>query len=578
MAAAIPRIVGYVRRYWPQVLLAAVMIIAVSVSEGASPYVIKLILDVATASGQFGVILSLVAILLGMALLRAIARFVSMYVDSYISNKVAFDLRKDLFRALQSQSFTFYDKVRTGQLISRLTSDVDEVTGLVGWMGPFFLMGVLSFVISVFMMLLIDVPLSVLSLTSVPFVFFIATKFSSMLGPLYVEIRKTVGQLSSVVQENLVGVKTIRSLASGQTEMHKFDRVTDSLFSLIVRGDKLRAQAFPLMTFVIGLNTTAILWLGGQGAIAGGISIGSLVALVTYLSMVTGPVRMVGPMLDQSRRAVAGATRIFEVIDTEVAVVEKPDAIDVKTATGEVEFQSASFSYADHPTVENVSLKVSPGEKIALVGRTGSGKTTVLNLIPRFYDVTSGKVMIDGTDVRDFKIVSLRKLIGVVPQEPFMFPTSLRDNITLGDKSYSEEQVVEAAKAAQIYDFIASLPKGLDTTVGEMGATLSGGQRQRIAIARAIVKDPKVVLLDDSTSSVDVATEREIEAALESLLQNRTTFIITHRLATASRADRVVVMDSGKLIVAGKHSDLLATSDFYRELFQEQISEGSRRR
>jgi len=569
------RVGGYVKRYWHHVLLSTALIVVSSASDSASPYVTKMILDVATSAGQLSTILFYVGILLGLALLRSVAWFVGTYVNSFVSNKVAFDIRKDLFRALQSQSFTFYDKVRTGQLMSRLTSDVDEVTALVGFMAPFLLTGLLSFVLSVFMMTFIDVRLSLVSMASVPIILAIATLFSSVIGPLYATIRKTVGHLSSVAQENLVGVKTIRSLASGQKELSKFGAVAGELFDLSVRADRLRAESFPLMTLVIGLNTTALMWFGGQEAMFGSITIGSLVALVTYLSMVAGPVRMVGFMLDQVRRAAAGGTRVFEVIDTEIAVVEKPDSVALGSARGDVEFQSVGFRYSDRPTVEDVSLRAMPGEKVAVVGSTGSGKTTILNLIPRFYDATSGRVLVDGVDVRDLKIASLRKVISVVPQEPFLFPTSLRDNMTLGDKSYTDEQVIEASKAARIYDFISSLPKGLDTTVAEMGATLSGGQRQRISIARGILKDPRIVLLDDSTSSVDVATEREIEEAMSSLLKGRTTFVITHRLATASRADKVVVMDNGRVVAIGRHKDLLKNSEFYRNMFKDQIREGS---
>jgi ATP-binding cassette subfamily B protein len=572
------RLASYVRRYWPHVLLSTALIVVSSVTDSASPYVVKMILDAATSLAEPSAILFYVGVLLGLAIVRSLAWFVGTYVNSFVSNKVGFDLRRDLFRALQSQSFTFYDKVRTGQLLSRLTSDVDEITGLVGFMAPFLLTGFLSFVISVFMMMLIDVQLSFVSMASIPVILIIATSFSSVIGPLYATIRRTVGHLSSVAQENLVGVKTVRSLASGQKELMKFDKVANELLDLSLKADKLRAESFPLMTLVIGLNTAALMWFGGQAAISGTVTIGSLVALVTYLSMVTGPIRMVGFMLDQTKRAMAGGARVFEVIDTEVAIVERPDAVDLKSARGEVEFQSVGFRYADHPTVEDVSFRVSPGERVAVVGSTGSGKTTILNLIPRFYDVTSGRVLVDGIDVRDLTISSLRKVIGVVPQEPFLFPTSMRDNITLGDKSYSDEQVIEAAKAARIFDFISSLPKGLDTTVGEMGVTLSGGQRQRISIARAILKDPRIVLLDDSTSSVDVATEKEIEEAMDSLLSGRTTFVITHRLATASRADKVVVMDRGRVVAIGRHDDLLRSSELYRNLFKDQIVEVSSKR
>jgi len=564
---------GYVKKYWPHVLVSGGSILTISATEGASPYVTKMVIDVATSSGPLDWIVLLVAVLIGLALLRGIARFITMYVDNYVSNKVAFDIRADLFRCLQFQSFAFYDKARTGQLISRLTSDVNEISRFLGWMVPFFFINLTTFLFSIFMMFSLSAGLSSIALLSVPAIVLVAVKFSSAIGPIHLDIRKVVGQLTSVVQENLIGVKTVRSLASEPKEMWKFDAVANGLFDLSIMADRLRGLFLPLTSLILGVSVAAFLWFGGQEVISGAITIGTLVALVTYLSMVAGPIRMLGFMLEQSRRAVAGATRIFEIMDTQAAVTERPNSIELKSSRGEVAFEDVSFSYAGQPAVDGLNLIVKPGEKIAIVGRTGSGKTTVLNLIPRFYDVTSGRVTIDGTDIRDLKIASLRRLIGVVPQEPFIFPTTMRDNITLGDESHSDEQVVEASKAAMIYDFISSLPKEFDTPVGEMGVTLSGGQRQRISIARAIVKDPRIVLLDDSTSSVDVATEKEIEVALKTLLKGRTTFIITHRLATASRADRVVVMDKGKVAAVGRHEDLLRNSQLYRELFSDQMGE-----
>ena len=556
-------------------LLSGVMVLTISGTEGLSPLITKFVIDTAISSGDFNTLLMFVALLLGMAIVRGVARFVTMYVDSYVSNRVGFDLRSDLFRSLQYQSFAFYDKARTGQLISRLTSDVDEIERFLGWMVPFFFINLTTFLISLVMMFSVDFQLSLVSLLSFPLVLLVATKFPSVIGPIHDEIRRTYGHLTATVQENLVGVKTVRSLACEQKELLKFNSVAGSLLDLSIEGDRLRALFLPLMSLVLGITTAYFVLYGGQEAISGRVSIGSLVALVGYLSMVLNPIRMFGFMLERSRRAVAGATRIFEIMGTKAAVADRPNAVEITGARGQVSFEDVSFSYAGQPAVEKVDLWARPGEKIALVGRTGSGKTTIVNLIPRFYDVTSGRVTIDGTDIRDLKVASLRRLIGVVPQEPFIFPTTLRDNITLGDRSYTEEQVIEAAKAARIYDFVSSLPKGLDTTVGEMGVTLSGGQRQRIAIARAAVKNPRIVLLDDSTSSVDVATEKEIEVALGELLRGRTTFIITHRLATASRADRVVMVDSGKVAAMGKHEDLLRKSKAYRELFADQIADGA---
>jgi len=567
------RLLGYLKKYWPYVLASMFALVLLSAMDNLTPLIMKWIIDNLVSGEMFVNIVYYSILFIVVTILKSIIRFLTQYGNQFISNRLALDLRNDIFRALQAQSFTFYDKVRTGQLMARLTSDVDEIRWSLGMMLPFFATNLITFSMAVVLMLSLDPSISLYSFLMVPVLLLLVIRFANITGPLFSEIRKSVGNLSAVVQENLTGVKVVRAFSAESQEIGKFDKNVDGLLGLSLKVDGMRATYMPAVSFVVGATTSFVILMGGWQVIQGNISLGSLVALTTYLKMIAGPIRMVGFWIEGVRRSLAGANRIFEILDAPVAIKEKPNAIEVKDADGHVIFENVSFQYGDNPTLIDVSLEVRPGERVAVVGRTGSGKTTVLNLIPRFYDVSSGRVLIDGIDVRDFKISSLRRMVGIVQQEPFIFPTSIRDNITLGDKSFTQDEVEHVAKVAQIHEFIISLPNGYDTLVGERGVTLSGGQRQRISIARALLRSPKIVLLDDSTSQVDVATEKEIDQALEPLLGNRTAFVITNRISTAVKADRVIVLDKGKIVATGTHEQLLQSNELYREIFSSQIIE-----
>lgn len=567
------RLLGYLKRYWPYVIASVIAILALSGLDNLTPLVIMSAIDNMVSNQAFSDLLMYGAVFVGVASIRGVIRFLTQYGNQYVSNRLAFDLRNDLFKALQSQSFTFYDKARTGQLMARLTSDVDEIRWSFGMMIPATSNMLVTFAMAIVIMLSLDFTVSIYSMAIFPFLIILVVRFANLTGPLFTEIRKGVGNLSAVVQENLSGVKIVRAFSAEEQETAKFDLNAERLLDLSLQVDRARAIYMPMISLVVGAGSAFIILFGGLQVIQGMITLGSMVALVSYLNMVAGPIRMMGFWIEGIRRALAGANRIFEILDAPVAITERQGASDIGETDGRVSFQNVTFQYADHPTLIDVSFDAKSGEKIAVVGRTGSGKTTILNLIPRFYDVNSGKITIDGVDVRDIKIDSLRRIVGVVPQEPFIFPTSIRDNITLGDKSFTQDQVEAAAKAAQIHDFIVSLPEGYDSLVGERGVTLSGGQRQRLSIARAILRSLGIVLLDDSTSQVDVATEKQIDKALDSLLRNRTSFIITNRISTAAKSDRVILLDMGKVIAIDTHENLLKKNELYREIFRSQIAE-----
>ncbi len=567
------RLLGYLKRYWPYVIASVIAILALSGLDNLTPLVIMSAIDNMVSNQVFSDLLMYGAVFVGVASIRGVIRFLTQYGNQYVSNRLAFDLRNDLFKALQSQSFTFYDKARTGQLMARLTSDVDEIRWSFGMMIPATSNMLVTFAMAIVIMLSLDFTVSIYSMAIFPILIILVVRFANLTGPLFTEIRKGVGNLSAVVQENLSGVKIVRAFSAEEQETAKFDLNAERLLDLSLQVDRARAIYMPMISLVVGAGSAFIILFGGLQVIQGMITLGSMVALVSYLNMVAGPIRMMGFWIEGIRRALAGANRIFEILDAPVAITERQGASDIGETDGRVSFQNVTFQYADHPTLIDVSFDAKSGEKIAVVGRTGSGKTTILNLIPRFYDVNSGKITIDGVDVRDIKIDSLRRIVGVVPQEPFIFPTSIRDNITLGDKSFTQDQVEAAAKAAQIHDFIVSLPEGYDSLVGERGVTLSGGQRQRLSIARAILRSLGIVLLDDSTSQVDVATEKQIDKALDSLLRNRTSFIITNRISTAAKSDRVILLDMGKVIAIDTHENLLKKNELYREIFRSQIAE-----
>lgn len=568
------RLLGYLKRHWPYVIASVIAILVLSGLDNITPLVIMSAIDNIVSNQALSNLLVYGAIFAGVALVKGVVRFLSQYGNQYVSNRLAFELRNDLFKALQSQSFTFYDKARTGQLLARLTSDVDEIRWSFGMMIPATSSMLVTFVMAIVIMLSLDFTISLYSLAILPILIVLVLRFAYVTGPLFMEIRKAVGNLSEVVQENLSGVKVVRAFSAEEQEMEKYNLSANHLLDLSLRVDRARAIYMPMTSLVVGAASGFIILFGGLQVIQGTITLGSMVALISYLSMVAGPIRMMGFWIEGIRRALAGANRIFEILDAPVAIKEREGASEVKETAGRVSFQNVTFQYANHPTLVDVSFEVRPGERIAVVGKTGSGKTTILNLIPRFYDVNSGKITIDGIDVRDIKIDSLRRIVGVVPQEAFIFPTSIRDNITLGDKSFTQDQVETAAKAAQIHDFIISLPEGYDTLVGERGVTLSGGQRQRLSTARAILRSPSIVLLDDSTSQVDVATEKQIDRALESLLKDRTSFIITNRISTAAKSDRVILLDTGRVIATDTHENLLKKNELYEEIFRSQIVEG----
>ena len=566
------RVLSYLRKYWFQELLVILCLLGVTGTNIVVPLFIRMIIDDVIVRMDYGLLLTITLAILSVTALRGFLAFAWRYATEYIAQKAVYNVRNQVYEVLQRQSFTFYDKMPTGELMSRVTSDVDLLRGFLAWGFPQ-LISIVAMFVGVFVITSsMSWRLTLLALSTAPIIFLIATRFARKIRPVFTTGQEKLAVINAVLQENITGVKVVRAFAKEDTEERKFSEKSTDYFNNNVKAAKIRAKHIPLMEFMSGLGTAFILLYGGIQVVSGEITIGTLVAFNSYLLLLLMPMRFLGFITAFIQRALVGAKRIFEVLDAIPEIKDKPNATDLSQIDGHVEFEDVSFSYGQEPVLNKVSFEAKPGETIALLGATGSGKSSVISLIPRFYDVTGGQLTIDGHDVRDLKVESLRKHIGIVHQETFLFSTTIKENIAYGRPGATAEEIMNAAKAAEAHDFIASLPEGYDTLIGERGSTLSGGQKQRVAIARALLKDPGILILDDSTSSVDIETEYQIQKALQALLKNRTTFVITQRLSTIKNAHKIVVLDGGKIAEIGTHDELIEKDGLYRRIYETQLA------
>lgn len=603
---SIKRLLGYITPYW-QLKVTIGLIILSTMLETISPSIIGGIIDLVSSVTSSGIIprgegleafiydvftpiaytvsaafrvdiafallgVLSIAIVLVASLIGAL-NYLQRYLLAYVSQKGSFEIRNDLYNSLLEQSFSFYDRERTGQLMARVTGDVDEIQRFFGFGLNQVVSSTLLFTLVFASMFSIDVKLTLVSLIFLPLILYTTFRFASKMGAIIAKVRNQFGVLTSGVQENLMGVRVVRGFAREQYEEEKFREECEKYFSINMEGTKKRAFYLPLATFISSLGVIFIIFYGGGQVINRALTIGSLIAFYFYVARLTGPVRMIGFITAMFQRATAAADRIFGVMDAKQDIEDREDALELESIEGRIVFRDVWFSYdGKNMVLKNVNLEAKPGDTIAILGATGSGKSSIINLIPRFYDATRGSITIDGIDIRNIRVKSLRRHIGIVRQDPFIFSKTIKENIAYGIENAQQEDIEAAAKKAQIHDFIASLPKGYDTMVGERGVTLSGGQKQRIAIARALLKNPKILILDDSTSSVDVETEYEIQSALEELFVNRTTFIITQRLSSIRKAGYIVVLDKGEIVEEGTQEELLAKRGIYYTLYQTQIA------
>jgi ATP-binding cassette, subfamily B, bacterial len=495
-----------------------------------------------------------------------------------ISGKQALDVEMDLRQGLYSHfvrlSFGFYDRNQTGQLMSRATVDLQGVRFFLGYGLIFFFQNALTVVSVSVVLFFLEWRLALVVLAVMPFLIAIAYRYSHVAHPTLRDVQQKLADVATVAEENIVGVHVVKAFAQEPAEEEKFAARNEALFAQTIHANRQRATYVPLLSFLPLLAQAAVLLVGARMVASNSLTVGSFIAFNFFLAMLVMPLRSLGMWVGQAQRATASGERIFQILDEPEDVASRPQAIDLPDGDGAIHFEDVSFSYLpDRPVLEHLDLALDAGTTVALIGHTGSGKTTLSSLVPRFYDVDSGRVLVDGVDVRDVKLASLRRAIGVIAQDPFLFSTTVRDNIAFGLPELTDAEIERVARLAQAHEFVERLPQGYDTVIGERGITLSGGQRQRIAIARALAVDPRILILDDATASVDATTEARIRAGLREVMSGRTTLIIAHRLSTIALADEIVVLDAGRIACRGTHEELLETSAVYREIHDHGLLE-----
>ncbi len=511
--------------------------------------------------------------LVGLAIVRGVFNFLQGYLAEKASQGVAFDLRNTLFTKLQNLSFSYHDQVQTGQLMTRMTSDVEYVRTFAGQGLLTLLSAVLTLVGTLAVLLVLDIRLAGVSFAMVPLTLAIFAVLVTRIFPLFRRIQQRLGALNTILQENLAGVTVVKAFTREPHEHARYEGANEDLLVENLKVIRVISMAFPIIFLVANLANLAVVWYGGRLVIGQNLSLGTLVAFTTYLAFLLMPIFQLGFTSNQMSRAGASAARVFEVLDTESEVRDRPGARVLGAVEGRVTFAHVSFRYAgqEKNILDDVSFTVEPGQTVALVGTTGSGKSTLINLVPRFYDVRDGAILIDGVDIRDVTVSSLRSNIGIALQESTLFGGTIRENIAFGRPDATLEEIQAAAKTAQADDFITTFPDGYDTVVGERGVTLSGGQRQRVSIARTLLVNPRILLLDDATSSVDAETEYRMQRALDGLMEGRTSLVIAHRVSTVRRANRILVLDGGNLVADGSHDELLYGSPLYGEIVDSQL-------
>ncbi|MFQ5860649.1 MAG: ABC transporter ATP-binding protein [Dehalococcoidia bacterium] len=566
------RLSSYVWRYRWRLLLTYLYLLGATALSLAIPRFLGTAIDAVLGSGSQGQLIFLAVLVLVISLARGALSYGQSYLGEHISQRVAYDLRNAIFDHLQRLSFGFHDQQKTGDLMSKATVDVESVRWFVnvGLVRSLFLMVLVVGVAT--LLLLMHWQLGLLSLVAVPIVATLATRLARKLRRIWTYVQQETGNLTTVLQENLSGVRVVKAFGGQEYEEAKFRSRARNVAQETFHASRLHSVNTSFTALVFAGVTGLVLWYGGREVLAGNLTPGQLTQFILYLGMLTFPVRMTGWIVNTFSRAISAGERIFQILDAESPVRERRNAREVRRFRGHVRFEEVSFHYnSQFPALQEVAFEVAPGQKVAVIGMPGSGKSTIAHLLPRFYDVTTGRITIDGMDIRDLTLASLRRNIGIVFQDIFLFSATIQENIAYGVPEASAERIVAAAKVAQLHDFIAQLPQGYQTWVGERGITLSGGQRQRLAIARTLLLGPPVLVLDDAISSVDTNTELLIHQALSEVMRGRTVFIIAHRLSSVREADLILVLQDGRIVERGTHRELLARPGFYREIYELQF-------
>jgi ATP-binding cassette subfamily B protein len=565
------RVYQYLRPYWKQTAGAYASLLGILALNTLIPQLIRWIIDTGIGQKQPAILTWSVLAMLGLTLLKGVFTYLQGKLSETSSQSVAYDLRNEIQKKLTQLSFSYHDQSETGELLSRAVQDVERVRFLTGRATLRILDGALMLVVTMIMMLIMDYRLALLILVTMPLLVIQALRFGTRYRPLSLQVQKQLAVLTTAVEQNLRGSKVVKAYAQEDVEIERFEKENSRWFDLSVLSGRMQAINMPLLFLLANLGTVIIVLYGGNQVIQGKLTIGVIIAFITYLGQLIEPIRRLGLIIPAVAIAGSAAERIFNILDQVPEVKDEPDAIPMKNIEGHVQFEHVSFDYGTRKVLKEINFEVLPGQTVALLGSTGSGKSSIINLIPRFYDPTAGRILIDGKDIRHVTLHSLRNQIGIVMQETTLFATSIKENIAFGCSNVSDDEIIEAAKAAQAHDFIIETPNGYDTRVGEQGSTLSGGQKQRLAIARALLLNPRILLLDDATASVDTETEHLIQLAFARLIQGRTTFVIAHRLSTVRNADQILVLDAGHIAAQGTHDTLLSTSHLYRTIYNQQL-------
>ena len=566
------RLLAFVRGYWYMLALAFACLLIGTAFGIAIPRMLGDSIDTVVSKGDRSFVWIAAGVIVAASVLRGLAGYGQRFFNEVTAQKTSYIIRNAIYERIQRLSFAFHDRSQTGQLMSRATVDVEAIR-------MFFAMGLLGMaqvilmVIAVaYMLLSMNWPLALFTLVFVLPVAWLAINFGRTIRPIWLKVQALMGFMGTTLEESLAGIGVVKAFSHEKEDSRKFAIQARSLSDEQVHAARLMAVNAPTMTLLFAIPAAIILWYGGHQVVDGTMTIGEVTQFILYIGMLVMPIRRLGMMVNLYSRTASAGQRILEILDTRSDVTEKPNAIELGKVKGQVSFQNVSFSYNNMGSaLKDVSFDVKTGQLVALLGRSGSGKSTIANLLARFYDVTGGKISVDGIDVRDVTLPSLRKNVVTAQQDVFLFSATIRENIAYGAVDASMEQIIEVAKAANLHNFIQALPEGYDTWVGERGDTLSGGEKQRLSIARTLLVNPSILILDDSTASVDAETERLIRQALDKLIKNRTTFIITHRLPIIRNADVILMLEDGKLVEKGTHDELMAQDGLYKELYESQL-------
>jgi ATP-binding cassette, subfamily B, bacterial len=568
------RLLGFLRPYKFSLIVSIVLAVGSQAAGIALIWITKNVIDDALAPHDEGKLWQYVGAIVALGAVRAVLMAARRLISGRQALAVEMDMRQGLYSHLVRLSFGFYDRHQTGQLMSRATVDLQGVRFFLGYGLIFFFQNALTVISVTAVLFFFEWKLALIVLAVMPILIAVAYRYSHVAHPTLRDVQQKLADVATVAEENIVGVHVVKSFAQEPQEAAKFHARSEDVFQQTLRANRQRALYVPFISWVPMLAQGAVLLIGARMVTSGELTVGGFVAFNLYLGMLIMPLRSLGMWIGQAQRATASGERIFEIMDEHEEIADQPGAIELPPGGGHLRFENLGFEYLEgRPVLDGVDLDVAPGKTIALIGQTGSGKTTLTSLVPRFYDVTAGRVVIDGADVRDVQLTSLRHAIGVISQDPFLFSATVRENITFGAPDLSDEEVERIARLAQAHEFVELLPDGYETVIGERGITLSGGQRQRLAIARALAVDPRILILDDATASVDATTEARIRLGLREAMKNRTTVIIAHRLSTIALADEVVVLDAGRIVARGEHDQLLETSTVYRDIYEHGLLE-----